>query len=80
MGRPRVIHSSEHPYHITARCINREWFDVPMDYVFGIYINLFKESIATFGVELHAFVLMQNHFHMVLSTPMDNVSEFLRLF
>lgn len=33
-----------------------------------------------FGVEVHAFVLMNNHFHLLLSTPEANLSEAMSWF
>ncbi len=80
MSRPPVILTDQHPYHITARSNNRDWFDVPMSYCFGIYINVFDECLTRFNIKIHAFVLMNNHFHLILSTPDKNVSAFLKYF
>ena len=80
MGRPRVVYSERDPYHIVARSNNKDWFDVPMDYLFGVYINVLKHCIQEHNVQLHAFVLMSNHFHMMLSTPNKNIDKFLRYF
>lgn len=80
MGRPRVILTDKHPYHVTARSNNRDWFDVPMSYCFGIYINVFEECIQRFKIDIHAFVLMNNHFHLLVSTPNKNISDFLKYF
>ncbi len=80
MSRQRVIYTDEHPYHVTARSNNRDWFDVPMDYCFGIYVNVIEECIKRFNINLHAFVLMNNHFHMIVSTPESNISSFLKYF
>lgn len=80
MSRSRVIYTDEHPYHVTARSNNKDWFDVPMDYCFGVYKNVLEESIRKFEIKLHAFVLMNNHFHMIVSTPKKNISEFLKYF
>jgi putative transposase len=80
MSRAKVIYTDEHPYHITARSINQEWFDVPMDYCFGVFINVMQESIKRHDIRLHAFVLMSNHFHMIVSTPQKNIGNFLCFF
>lgn len=80
MSRSRVIYSDFHPYHVTARTNNREQFDVPMCYCFGIYNNVLEECIKRFNINLHAFVLMSNHFHMIITTPEKNIGEFLKYF
>ena len=80
MPRPPVIYTNEFPYHVTARSNNKDWFDVPMGYCFGIYVNVMAESLDRYNVRLHAFVLMGNHFHAIVSTPDANIGQFLRYF
>lgn len=80
MPRPRVILQSEFPYHVTARCINREWFKLPMDEVWSIFASELKDAVERFDVRIHAFVLMSNHFHLVASTPEANISSALQQF
>lgn len=75
MGRKIVQLSSLHPYHVTARTNNQDWFDVNMDYVFGIFTNVSTESIKRYNILFHSFVLMDNHFHMIVSTP-DTLEDF----
>lgn len=33
-----------------------------------------------FGIEIHAFVLMKNHYHMIVRTPEANLSQFMCYF
>ncbi|MCB0393148.1 MAG: transposase [Bdellovibrionales bacterium] len=77
MPRIHYAKSSEFPFHISARSNNRDWFDVPMNYCYGIFIKVFEKCIEKFEVKIHAFVLMDNHFHLIASTPRNNVSEFM---
>lgn len=80
MARRKIIYSNEYPYHITARCINREWFDIPKNYCYGIYINVLRECKKRFSIEIVSFVLMDNHFHMIVKSPKVSISVFLRYF
>jgi putative transposase len=80
MGRKPVIVCSKNPYHVTARTNNKDWFDIEMAYTYGIFYNTLKECKKRFNVDLHAFVLMNNHFHMLVSTPKANISSFLQYF
>jgi putative transposase len=42
------------------------------------FLGLLAELPERFGVELHAFVLMDNHYHVVLRTPEPNLSHAIR--
>jgi putative transposase len=80
MPRKPIIYSDFHPYHISARSNNRDWFDLPLDYCFGIFSNVLIKVIKNYHFELHAFVLMDNHLHMIVTTPKANISDGMRYF
>ena len=51
---------------------NEEWRDVtPM----LCFLGLLGEMSERFGVEVHAYVLMGNHYHLILRTPNANASR-----
>ncbi len=65
---------------MNARCINREWFFIPIEEsweIFSDYLFLLNKG---FGIEIHCFVLMNNHFHMIVSAPNLNLSEGMNYF
>ncbi len=80
MPRKKFIAVSEFPYHITNRCNNKEWFDVPLPIVWAIFCDQLSDSADRFSVWIHSFVLMSNHFHMMVRTPLENLDRFLRHF
>jgi putative transposase len=80
MPRKQFTPTTEFPYHITNRCNNREWFDVPLPIVWSIFCDQISDSVDRFSVQIHSFVLMSNHFHMMLRTPLGNLDRFLRHF
>jgi len=43
-------------------------------------LDKLRGSLANYQVELHAYVLMSNHFHLLVATPKGNLSEFIRHF
>ncbi len=56
-----------YPHHIIQRGNNRQAiFSSPADY--QMFLGLLDENARKFGVALHAYVLMSNHFHL-LATP-----------
>lgn len=80
MARHRAILQSLYPYNISARCINREWFNIPIDRVWGIFCEELNRTIREKGLVVHSFVLMSNHFHLIASTPLANISECMHQF
>jgi putative transposase len=80
MPRPILKSSSLHPYHVRSRCINRDWFSQPMEEVWEIMSEQLFFINHAFKVKIHAFVLMSNHYHMLISTPEGNLSESMAWF
>lgn len=80
MGRARTILQSEFPYNIGARCINREWFQLPLEKVWEIYCEELTRTVREKGLVVHSFVLMSNHFHLIATTPLANISECMHQF
>lgn len=80
MGHNIFLNHTELPYHVTARCINREWFSLDMHVVWEVMVrHLFFVNFA-FNLRIHAFVLMSNHFHMIVRTPDANLSQAMAYF
>ena len=80
MPRPKTVLQSEFPYHIGARSINREWFELPMCEVWQLMAEQLHFVHHAFKLRIHAFVLMHNHFHLIASTPDGNLSEAMAWF
>ncbi len=79
MPRKPFLYYPELPYHITARCINREWFIDSFE-VWHIMENYLYFISKAFGVEIFSFVLMANHFHLIARFPKANISEAMAYF
>jgi REP element-mobilizing transposase RayT len=45
-----------------------------------MFLDRLKTSVGIYEVRVHAYVLMSNHFHMIVETPKGNLSEFMRHF
>ncbi len=80
MARHLTILQSDFPYNISARCINREWFNVPMWRVWKICSEELTDTVEKHKLVIHSFVLMSNHFHLVASTPNANISQCMHHF
>lgn len=80
MPRKIIDHRPDLPYHINARCLNREWFSLAMPTVWSIMEDYLYLIHAQFGIRIHAFVLMSNHFHLLATAPENNMPQAMRYF
>lgn len=77
MPRKNLIRTAEHPYHVTIRSNNREWFNLPIEQVWEICIKALSSSTPQYKVKIQAFVLMANHYHLMVWTPEANLDRFM---
>ncbi|MCM2324191.1 MAG: transposase [Oligoflexia bacterium] len=80
MSRKSLIRTSTLPYHVTARTNNREPFPLPLDQAWRILEGQCFEVSVLFGAQVHALVLMNNHFHLLISTPKEDLGEIMMHF
>lgn len=74
MSRPWRIEFEGALYHVLARGNNRR--DIFLDDEdFNILINLLGEMSSRFDVDVFAYVLMNNHYHILLRTNSPNLSK-----
>ncbi len=66
-------------YHITCRGIERRKIFLD-DKDRCKFLALLSESIETYQVVLFAYIMMTNHFHLLIQTRKANCSEFMRHF
>jgi REP element-mobilizing transposase RayT len=77
MTRPLRIDVANGWYHVTARGFERR--TIFRDERDGAhFLELLEEMVPRFGVVLHAYVLMGNHYHLLLQTPSANTSRALQ--
>lgn len=79
MTRPLRILIPGGYYHVTCRGNERRAI-FRDDRDRALFLEKLRGSLANYDVELHAYVLMDNHFHLLLATPKGNLSEFMRHF
>jgi len=79
MARPLRIQFPGAFYHITCRGNERKAiFSDQTDQ--NAFLEKLSLSLDIFNVSLLAYVMMPNHFHLLLTTPEGNLSEFMRHF
>jgi REP element-mobilizing transposase RayT len=73
MARPLRIHVRDGWYHVTACGIDRKAVfrdDVDRTH----FMELLEAMVGRYRVRLHAYVLMDNHYHLLIQTPQANAS------
>lgn len=74
MARPLRIEYEGALYHITARGNERrKTFFARRDY--EKFLEYLDEARGKFGVIVHGYVLMTNHYHLIIETPEGNLSR-----
>ena len=75
MPRKQYFSENHSPSHVTCRCSDKEWFPLPLDQVWDIFCAYLQLGTLSFGIRVHAFVLMSNHFHLLVSAPQGNLDK-----
>src|SRR3990170_921746 len=79
MARPLRIQYEGALYHVTCRGNERKSiFKDDLDK--KVFLGLLSDGLKTYHITLFCYVLMDNHFHLLLETPLANLSEFMRWF
>ncbi len=74
MARPLRIEFEGAAYHVTARGNERRnIFFSKTDYV--KFLQYLSEAKKKFNINLHCYVLMSNHYHLLIETPNANLSR-----
>lgn len=77
MARPLRIEYPNAWYHVMNR--GRRGDDIFSDkYDFEMFLGVLQDSSELFGCRVAAFCLMSNHYHILLQTPLGNLSRIMR--
>lgn len=73
MSRPPRIQFPGALYHVTSRGNRRQiLYTDRRDYL--IWLDLLAEVVEKHAVRVHGYCLMPNHFHLIIETPLANLS------
>ena len=79
MARPLRIQYSGAVYHVTCRGNARKDIFVE-DTDREKMLEILAHSLKIYNVKLCSYVLMNNHFHLLVETPLGNLAAFMRHF
>ena len=74
MARPLRINIADGWYHVMSRGLDRcAIFEDARDHKH--FLELLGEMVGRYSVRLHVYVLMGNHYHLLVQTPHANLSR-----
>ena len=77
MSRPLRIEYPDAWYHVMNRGRrSEEVFEGEKDY--DAFIDILKELVEDYKVNIAAYCLMSNHYHLLIQTPKANISRSMR--
>ena len=65
-------------YLVTRRCAYRQFFLRPGKVTNQVFLYLLAVGAKRYGVELHAYCVMSNHYHLVVTDPDARLPAFLQ--
>jgi REP element-mobilizing transposase RayT len=74
MARPLRIDVEDGWYHVTARGIERKKIFFTERY-YEHFLELLEEMTERYSVGVHSYVLLGNHYHLIIQTPFGNASQ-----
>ncbi len=80
MPRKPLKFQNTFPYHVTARSNNCEWFFLASNEIWEICSYLFDLVAQRYHSKVYEFVLMSNHFHLLIETPEANLGAIMNYF
>lgn len=80
MARRKFIPEQSFPYHVYNRTLDKAFYNLDMNIVWKIFLDNCRIISWSYGVKIHAFVLMSNHYHLLCSTPDQNLDEAMKFF
>ncbi len=78
MGRRQRIYSDTGMYFVTARTFQGRMLVTPSDQVNEVIGGVLAKAVALSGVELHTFVVVSNHMHLLVTAPAAKLSGFMQ--
>ncbi|MBC7753257.1 MAG: hypothetical protein H7Z71_03400 [Moraxellaceae bacterium] len=80
MTKKNFRRTSSEYYYVTARCLKKDWFELPIEEVWNIFTDYLFFLKHAFQFEFFCFVLMENHFYLIVKTPESNLDRGMRYF
>lgn len=76
MTRPLRIRFKRAIYHVYSRGNRKEHIFLD-DNAIIFFLDKLAQGVEKYGIEIHAYCVMGTHYHLLITTPEPNISEFM---
>lgn len=80
MTKKKLFRTNFFPYHVVARVNNREHFPGELAFAWKVLTSELYLQTVLYGMRIHAFVLMPNHFHLLITSPEIQIDKSMKEF
>lgn len=77
MARPLRIEYPDAVYHVSNFALGRQRV-FPSDKYYQAFLSALEETCSRLNVQVHAYCLLSNQYHLLIKTPEGNLSRFMR--
>ena len=77
MPRPLRLEFEDAFYHVMSRARGRQTVFHSPEY-YHAFLDCMAQARERFAAEIHAYCLMGNHYHLLIKTPLANLSRVMR--
>jgi REP element-mobilizing transposase RayT len=77
MARQLRIEYPDAYYHVMNRGAGRKQIFHDEEF-YGLFLELLEDIKISFKVEIHAYCLKGNHYHLLIKTPLGNLSRAIK--
>jgi putative transposase len=63
-------------YLVTRRCARRQFFLKPSRIAKGVFLYVLAVAARRYGIEVHAYCVLSNHYHLVVTDPLAQLPAF----
>lgn len=77
MTAPRQILAGK-THLVTRRCSEQRYFLRPDALTSGVFLYVLAIAAERYGIDVHAFCVMSNHYHLVVTDPLATLPAFLQ--
>lgn len=75
MARKSLERSDFYPYHVYNRTLEKDFYPINNFAIWNKCSDLLSKLKTEYGAQIHCFVLMSNHYHLLVSTPRENLDK-----
>ncbi|MES2770009.1 MAG: hypothetical protein V4596_12765 [Bdellovibrionota bacterium] len=84
MRKKLLVQTTEYMYCIVAKLNNRpnnkELFDLNEKDCWNLFCHVLMDTQKKFNLQIHAFLMINNHIHLLASTPDENIDKAILYF